>query len=179
MKHSYRLIGLTGTNGAGKGEVADYLKAKGYAYLSLSDVIRDRLREMGLEASRDNLIVQGNALRREYGPDVLARRVMEKVRGRTVIDSIRNPHEVAYLKRQDGFVLVAVDAPPRLRFERARRRGRDESAATLEAFIAKEGEEMGDDPEVQQLHLCRELADVTLVNDGTLDDLHRAIEEAL
>jgi hypothetical protein len=36
---------------------------------------------------------------------------MKKARGRTVIDSIRNAAEVAFLRRQKGFLLVAVDAP--------------------------------------------------------------------
>ena len=40
------LIGLTGTNGAGKGEAAAYFMTKGYAYFSLSDVIRDKLEKL-------------------------------------------------------------------------------------------------------------------------------------
>ena len=47
----HRLIGLTGTNGAGKGEVAAYLMKKGYAYVSLSDEIRDELRRQGKEVA--------------------------------------------------------------------------------------------------------------------------------
>ena len=173
----YRLIGLTGPNGAGKGEAAAYLVGRGYAYLSLSDVIRDKLRAESREASRDNLIAKGNALRREHGPDILARLVMEKVVGRSVIDSIRNPSEVVFLKRQEGFLLVAVDALPALRFARVRSRGRNESAETLEAFLAKENEERGTNPEAQQLDRCLALADVTIRNDGTLEELHRRLEE--
>jgi dephospho-CoA kinase len=179
MNNKYRLVGLTGTNGSGKSEAAAYLVNRGYAYLSLSDIIRDKLREEGREASRDNLIAEGNALRREHGPDVLARLVLEKVRGRTVIDSLRNPHEVALLKRQEGFVLLAVDAPAAVRFERVRRRGRNESAATLEEFVAKEREEMAANPEAQQLDRCLSLADITIWNGGTLDELHRRLEEVL
>ena len=96
------LVGLTGTNGAGKGEAAAYLGTKGYGYLSLSDVLREELAARGLAASRDNLIAVGNELRARFGPDVLARRTMAKVLGPTVIDSIRNPREVDYLRRQAG-----------------------------------------------------------------------------
>jgi dCMP deaminase len=179
MRERYRLIGLTGTNGAGKGEVAAFLVGRGYAYVSLSDVIRDELRAEGREPSRDNLIAKGNALRRKHGPDVLARRIIEKVGGRTVIDSIRNAAEVVFLKRQTGFVLMSVDAPAALRFERVRKRGRNESAETLETFIAKEDEEKGSDPEAQQLDRCLALADIAVLNDGTLEDLHRRLEEVL
>jgi dephospho-CoA kinase len=175
----HRLIGLTGTNGAGKGEVAAYLMKKGYAYLSLSDEIRDALRRKGEEITRDSLIATGNALRRRHGADVLARRVMEKIKGPTVIDSIRNLREVAFLRRQRGFILVAVDAPVELRFERARKRGRLESASSLEEFAAKEKEEMAGGASGQQLARCLEMADVTIRNDGSLRALHRRIEERL
>jgi dephospho-CoA kinase len=175
----HRLVGLTGTNGAGKGEVAAYLMKKGYAYVSLSDEIRDELRRKGKEITRDSLIAAGNALRRRYGADVLARRVMKKVRARTVIDSIRNAREVAFLRQQKGFVLVAVEAPVELRFERARQRGRAESAGTLEEFVAKEKQEMRGGTSGQQIRHCLDLADVTIVNDGSLQALHRQIEERL
>jgi dephospho-CoA kinase len=152
---------------------------KGYAYVSLSDEIRDELRRKGEEITRDSLIATGNSLRRKYGADVLARRVMKKVRGRTVIDSIRNSREVAFLRQHKGFVLVAVDAPVELRYERVRQRGRAESAATLEEFAAKEKLELAGGTSGQQLHRCLDLADVTIVNDGTLQALHRQIKERL
>jgi dephospho-CoA kinase len=174
-----RLIGLTGTNGAGKGEVANYLLAKGYAYLSLSDEIRAHIQRRGLECTRDQMIAAGNSLRRRYGADVLARRVLKKVKGPTVIDSIRNVREVACLRRCGDFILVAVDAPAKLRYARVRKRGRAESASTLEEFVAKENEEMAGGKSGQQLRRCLELADVTVRNDGTLATLHRRIEESL
>jgi len=175
----HRLIGLTGTNSAGKGEVAAYLMKKGYAYVSLSDEIREELRRRGKEVTRDSLIAAGNALRRKHGADVLARRVMEKVKGPTVIDSIRSVREVAFLRRRKGFILVAVDAPVELRYERAMKRGRLESASSLEEFAAKEKEEMAGGANGQQLAQCLELADLTIRNDGSLRSLHRRIEERL
>lgn len=175
----HRLIGLTGTNGAGKGEVAGYLVKNGYAYVSLSDEVREDLRRRGKEVSRDQMIATGNTLRRRFGADILARRAMKKVKGRAVVDSIRNVREVAFLRRQDGFILVAVDAPARLRFERIQKRGREESAATLEEFIAKERKEMRGGKSEQQLRRCMTLADLTIVNDGPLAALHRQIKERL
>jgi dephospho-CoA kinase len=174
-----RLIGLTGTNAAGKGEVALYLQAKGYEAHSLSDVIREHLRKRGLDVTRDNLIAAGNSLRRRYGADILARRVLKKVRGNAVIDSIRNSREVAFFRKQPGFILAAVDAPAELRFKRAKERGRQESAATLAEFIAKERQEMTGGRGGQQLRRCLESADVTLINDGTLAELRRKVDQCL
>lgn len=174
-----RLIGLTGTNGAGKGEVAAYLSGKGYAYFSLSDEIREELRKKGKEVTRDSLIALGNSLRQRYGADILARRVMKKVKGKAVIDSIRNSREAAYLRKQGEFVLVAIDAPVELRYRRVKRRGRLESAATLEEFMAKEKKEMAGGKAEQQLSRVMAMADFAIFNDGSLASLHRKVEAFL
>lgn len=174
-----QLIGLTGTNGAGKGEVAAYLKKKGYAYFSLSDEIREELGKKRLRVTRDSLIAAGNALRRRYGADILARRVIKKVKGKAVIDSIRNLREAAFLRRQRSFILIAVDAPVELRYKRVKKRGREESAETLEEFITKEKEEMTGSAGRQQLRRVLASADITIQNEGTLRALHRRLEEIL
>jgi dephospho-CoA kinase len=179
MKERPRLIGLTGTNGAGKGEAAAFFKTKGYAYASLSDIVRDELRARGLEITRDNLIRTGNELRTQFGPDVLARRTMAKVKGPAVIDSIRNTREVDYFRAQKGFVLLAFDAPIGVRFARVAARGRDESAGTLEEFRKKEEEERAGGEAAQQLEACMAAADHLVLNTGTLDDLHRKLEKLL
>jgi dephospho-CoA kinase len=177
MRTSPRLIGLTGTNGAGKGEAAAFFMARAYAYFSLSDIIREELGTRGEAVTRDNLIRTGNELRERYGPDVLARRTMAKVRGPAVIDSIRNTHEVAFLRRQEGFVLLAIDAPIEMRFARVTARGRDESAADLESFLKKEEQERTGGATAQQLEACLAAADRLILNDGTIPDLHRKLEE--
>ena len=179
MKTPPRLIGLTGTNGAGKGEAAAYFASRGYACFSLSDVIREELARRGEPVSRDNLIRTGNELRGRFGADVLARRTMEKVGtdGRAVIDSIRNASEIAYLRRQAGFVLLAIDAPIEVRFARVAARGRDESASDLEAFRKKEDEERAGGESAQQLEASMAAADRLIVNDGTLEEFHSRLEE--
>lgn len=174
-----RLIGLTGTNGSGKGEAALFFQKNGFAYFSLSDVIRDELNREGRPLSRDNLIQKGNRLRKDHGADVLARRVMSGIRSDAVIDSIRNLREVEYFRGRPGFILLALDAPPEIRFQRVRGRGRRESAVTLEEFILKEQEEMTEKETGQQLALCMAAADYQIVNDGSLDDLHRRLEKFL
>ena len=104
---------------------------------------------------------------------------MAEIEPPSVIDSIRNPMEIAYLKTRPGFFLLAVEAPIALRFERAVKRGRNESAATLADFAGKESEERSSRPEAQQLDACLALADAVVVNDGTIEDLHRKLEAFL
>lgn len=179
MNKKARLIGLTGTNGSGKGEAASFFVKKGYVYFSLSDIIRDELRNKGQEITRDNLIRMGNKMREEFCSDILARTVMKKVKGKAVIDSIRNPKEVEYLRQQEGFVLLSIDALPEMRYERVKKRGREESVLTLEEFIAKEAEEMSKEEKAQQLQVCMKMADFTIHNNGTLQELHKKLEKFL
>src|SRR5262245_24085161 len=121
------LIGLTGRNASGKGEVAKYLEKKSFYYHSLSDVIRDEVRRRGQPLTRETLIDTGNELRQRYGAAVLAERILEKIESdkHYVIDSIRNPKEVETLRRTKGFKLVRIIAPIEVRFERLKKRGRD------------------------------------------------------
>lgn len=179
MREGLKIIGLTGTNGSGKGAAAEFFMSQGYAYLSLSDLIREELRQKNREVSRDNLIKMGNHLRKKFGADILARRTMEYVRGKTIIDSIRNPREVEYLQSQKSFILLAIDAPPEVRYERVVSRGRNESAQTFEEFIAKEREEMTNLEKGQQLQRCMEMADHLILNEGTLEEFHRKLEAYL
>lgn len=179
MKRFYKLIGLTGTNGSGKGEAASFFKTKGYAYFSLSDIIRDELILEGRETTRDNLIQKGNALREKHGANILARRVLDRITGKSVIDSIRNPREIEYFRTQEHFILLAIDAPVEIRYTRVRQRGRNESASSLQEFIAKEKEEMTRKETGQQLEGCMRMADYRVTNEGSLEDFFKKLEKFL
>src|SRR5262245_18800327 len=95
------LIGLTAPNVAGKGQSAKYLQTKSFYYYSLSDAIRDEVRTRKLEVSRESLIQVGNELRQRFGPSILADRIVELTLPdrNYIIDSIRNPAEVAALRK--------------------------------------------------------------------------------
>ncbi|MDD8020110.1 MAG: AAA family ATPase [Acidobacteriota bacterium] len=173
----FRLIGLTGTNGAGKGEVAAFYQKKGYSCISLSDVIREELESRSLPPSRENLIACGNELREKFGADILAHRAAARISGPAVIDSIRHPAEIEYLRSLGSFILIAVDAPVEMRFNRVKKRGRDESASSLEEFIQQENREKASGGNNQQLDRCFALADLIIINDGSLAELHQKLEK--
>lgn len=168
------ILGLTGKNASGKGEVAKILVKGGFEYFSLSDEIRLDLEARGIPESRDNLIEAGRLIRQNEGLDSLARRVENRftVGLNQVVDSIRNPHEVRYLKSLGSFFLISVEAPIEIRHARAAQRGRAGDPVTLEAFIAAEQKELAsDNPAAQQLVSTIELADFTITNDGDLESL--------
>lgn len=181
------IIGVAGTHGSGKDTLAAYLVSKGFVHYSHSDVLREDLRERGIEVIRDNLQRYGNDLRAKEGHDILARRIQKKlVPGKNyVISSIRNAAEVDSWKKMKGFVLVWVDAPADIRFKRSTsREGRNltesKNEQTMESFLAIEKKEWdNDDPNKQQLKRCKEMASKTIINDSTLENFHKKIASLL
>ncbi len=175
------LIGLTGRNAAGKGEVAEYLKKKSFYYHSLSDAIRDEIRERGLEPTRERLIQVGNELRTQYGPKVLAERILARIEDdkHYVIDSIRNPAEVDAFRDAKHFKLIRIEAPAAVRFQRIIRRKRESDPQTLEAFIDLENREAQGNVNSQNLLQVEALADHAIVNDGPIEKLYPQIDGLL
>jgi len=176
------IIGLTGRNAAGKTEVSEYLKSRGFEYFSLSDEIREEIRNRKLEITRDLLIEVGNELRSRFGPGVLAERILRRLghERNYVIDSIRNPSEVEVLRSRGDFTLLGVEADRTSRFERSRLRGREGAVRTLEEFIQEEERELSsNDPASQQLIATQKMADVVLRNDDSIEGLHCRLDELL
>jgi len=174
------IIGVTGTDGSGKDMVGRLLLEKlGWPYYSLSDEIREIARERGLDLSREALASLANELRRAHSPSYLAERIVQRASGNFVVTSIRNPLECEPFRTTNKFLLVAVDAPIHIRY--ARTAGRDragEAGWTLGDFrrheeeVEIEGGEFG-----QRLRKMMEMADVKIVNDGTIEELKRKVDK--
>jgi dephospho-CoA kinase len=173
------VVGLTGPNAAGKGEVSAYLKTRGFDVHSLSDIVREEAAARGLPPEREHLIRIGTVLREQGGLGVLAERLIPRLRGRDVVDSIRNPAEVAALRHVPGFVLVAIDAPAEVRFARSRLRARPGDPVSLAEFLARERQENSANPAGQQLAATFALADRVVRNHGDLHDLRAEVDDLL
>ena len=176
------IIGLTGKNGAGKTAVCDHLRASGFEYASLSDAIRVELQRRGEEITRERLIETGTEMRETGGAGILAERIMAGLESEHnyVIDSIRNPAEVAALRRRPDFTLFAIEASAKTRFERSFARARENAAATFEQFMAEEERELeSENPAAQQLVATIALADNVIENNETKETLHCKLDEIL
>lgn len=179
------ILGLTGKNASGKGEVANYLKSKGFLYYSLSDVIRDKATKRNIEHSRYNLIKLGNELREKFGADYLAKQINNKIKQQLkinknqnfIIDSIRSPYEAKEFMKNKDFILIGIDASIEIRFKRLLARNRVGDAKTLEEFKQQEQKENLKNDTNQQLDKTFELAQEIIINDSTLAELHRKVDD--
>src|SRR3989338_2140105 len=184
------IIGLTGKNASGKGEVANYLKAKGFVYYSHSDIIREEATKRGLEHTRDNLIALGNELREKFDAknqiknpnikknnDLISnninkneiKNIKKNNEANFVVDSIRSPYEAKELMKNKNFTLVGIDAPIELRFKRLLERNRVGDAKTLKEFKEQEQRENLKSNTNQQLDATFKLSNKIILNDGTLE----------
>jgi len=176
------IFGITGKNCAGKDTVADYLKQKGFLYLSLSDAIRDELKEKGIASTRENLIKAGTRIREHFGPRELARRISKNLIPDKdyVIVSIRNPEEVMELEKLGSFFLVNVSADSKSRFERMCSRAREGDPKTLEEFMKVEvAEEKNSNSAGQQMDEVCKMAKIEIKNDSTPDALHSKVDSII
>jgi dCMP deaminase len=98
-----------------------------------------------------------------------------------VVDSIRHPAEVKVLRDADrNFKLLWVDASAEMRLARIRHRAREGDPLDLGDLARLEGMELrNEDPAGQQLSAVQALADVVITNEGSLADLHQAVNRVL
>lgn len=174
------ILGLVGLNASGKGEVVKFLQSVGFEAFSLSDEIRRELISSHIEPTREALTAEGRRLRQTYGADILVRRVIKRFTPglNQVIDSIRNPEEVNFLKTFPSFFLIHIDAPEDIRFQRIIRRSRKGDVSDLQSFREAEAKELkASDPAGQSLLDTISMADFTILNDSDLDTLYRRIKE--
>lgn len=176
------IVGLTGKNGSGKGEVAKFFQEAGFQYHSLSDIIREEIRKKGHAVTRERLIATGTRLREKYGLGVLAEKTLVKLKPdhNYVIDSIRNPEEVKTLRARGDFLLLNITAPRKVRFERVKTRKRENDPETLGAFIQTEKREFrSGNPAAQQLLATEKMADLAVNNASTLEVLRDKVRSLL
>ena len=176
------LLGITGTDGSGKGTVVDYLvKHKGFTHYSARTLFIEGLTQQGRELTRANMRLIANEMREEHGDDFLVtyylKKIEEEKAENVIIESIRALAEAKTLKVHGG-ILLAVDADQALRYERVQERRSESDRVTFEEFKAHEDLEINDpDPHGMQKQKVIDMADYTILNNDTHEALESAIEE--
>lgn len=178
------IIGVTGTLGSGKGEVARYLvKEKGFRHYSSREIIAEEVIRRGMPVNRDTLTEVANDMRRIHGPTYPQPQSYEHMQAdgaeNAVLESVREIPGAEFIKSHGGFI-IGVDADQHLRYERVTGRKSATDDVDFDTFATQEKREMtSTDPNKQNIAGVMAMADITLHNDGSFEEFHAQIDAAL
>ncbi|MCK4907873.1 MAG: AAA family ATPase [Spirochaetes bacterium] len=178
------IIGITGTLGAGKGTIVDYLvNNRGFKHYSVRGFLTAELEKMNHLVNRDTMTDLANTLRAENTPSYIIEQLYKQAEaagGDSIIESIRAVGEVAALKEKPDFYLFAIDCDIKQRYNRIQKRMSSTDNVTFEVFEESELREMSsEDPNKQNLSKCISMSDYVFQNDGSIETLHNKIEKVL
>lgn len=177
-----QVLAFVGAPAAGKTEAASVAKEMGIPVITMGEVVREELKRRGLSLSDENAGRVANELRDREGMDAIAKRCIPLIKDAErkkvekmviVIDGIRGVAEVETFKKEFGndFVLVRVEAPLILRYERIKSRGRGDDLLSISEFKEREEREKG-----WGMGEAMEKADKVIKNDGSLEEFKGQIK---
>jgi len=176
------IIGITGTIGAGKGTVVEYLIEKGFEHYSVRALLTEEIKNRGWPVTRDNMFIVANDFR-AISPGYVVETLLSRARDagkNCVVESIRSIGEVKTLRTYPNTILLAVDAKPELRYERVLARKSVTDNLSYERFLEEEAREsQSEDPNIGNLPKCITLADHIIFNNEDREDLYKKVEEIL
>lgn len=166
-----RVLCVTGMPGCGKEELLKVAESLGLPVLRMGDVVREEAHRRGFPLTDAEVGGLANEERQKHGLGIWAERTVPKVAaGTTLIDGVRGTAEIqAFREVWPGRVaVIAVEAPPEVRYERVKNRARPDDSPTFEAFLERDRREIS-----WGLRDVIASADHHLHNEGTLEDFQR------
>jgi len=173
-----QLLAIVGMPGAGKSVVVDYLRGKGWTVVHFGGVTMRELERRGLAVNETNERAVREDLRKRHGMEAFAKLSMEEVlkglsKGPTVIDGLYSWSEYKFLRTQLSrrFYVVNVFTSRQIRYDRLLHRE--------VRPLSHEEAEARDFAEIENLEKGGPIAmaDFTLLNDGTIENLYSEIDK--
>lgn len=166
--------------GSGKSVAVAVARAMGLPVFSMGDRVREVVASRGLPLTPEHVGRIANEERALQGADIWARRTIAVVPPGTdaaVIDGARSGAEVAAFKAHAGgaeVLVLAVQSSPSTRAHRLRVRARSDDQLSLDGFQGRDRREIG-----WGIGEAIALADITVVNEGSLGAFRAELRRAL
>ncbi|HIP57855.1 MAG TPA: flagellar hook-basal body complex protein FliE [Archaeoglobus profundus] len=177
-----RVIAFVGLPLSGKSTAAKVAEEMGIPVVCMGDIVREEAKKRGLALTDENLGKIANELRQKEGLDAIAKRCIPIIRekgkdvGVVVIDGIRGIAEVERFKREfgDDFILINIEAPLEVRFQRALKRGRSDDISSIEELKKRDERELS-----WNMGEAIKIANFTIENTSSLEDFKEKIRDIL
>lgn len=177
-----RIVGFVGYPLSGKSTASRVASEMDIPVINMGDVVRGEAEKRNLPLTDENLGLIASELRNKLGMDAIAKLCIPKIRellderGVVAVDGIRGVDEVERFKKAFGedFILIAIDCPIEIRFERARKRMRSDDVLTIEDLRKRDERE-----ESFGLKKAIEIADFTIENTGDIETFKEKVKELL
>ncbi len=178
------IIGITGTLGAGKGTIVEYLQQKyDFNHFSAREFITKEIIKRDLPVNRDSMREVANDLRQKHSPSYVAENLYlqaQHIDGNAILESLRTLGEISALKEKGNFYLFAVDANSQIRYKRILERKSVTDNVTYEKFVENEEQEsQNKELYKQNLPKCILAADFKFNNNNNFEDLYKQIDEVM
>jgi len=184
-----KIIFIVGMAGSGKSIVSDELAKLGFAFLRLGQITLDKIKELGLAPIEENERKIREGFRKEYGMGAFAFLNIPKFeellkKSNVVGDGLYSWSEYKILKEKykDAMTVIAVYAPPELRYKRLRERKlkKNDSKMRSRPFTAEEAKSR-DYAEIENIEKGGPIAmaDFTIINTGTVGELKEDLSKIL
>jgi len=183
-----KLICIVGMTGAGKSEVSNELVKHGFSYLRFGQITIDKIKEKDLKVNEVNEKKVREGLRKEYGMGAFATLNMPKLdellkKSNVVVDGLYSWSEYKILKEKYGDLMsvVAVYAPPKLRYQRLQNRSIENDDKNRFRSIPEKDAKARDFADIENIEKGGPIAmaDFTILNTGTIDELKERVKEIL
>ncbi|MDD1674713.1 MAG: flagellar hook-basal body complex protein FliE [Methanomicrobiales archaeon] len=170
-----KVIGIVGLPASGKGEFSRIASELHIPVIVMGDIIRAEVIRRCLPQSDAYTGHVANELRRAEGMDAIARRTIPYLADLSgplaIIDGIRGDAEVALFRRHfPEFILVGIHSSIAFRAQRLEKRGRADDPKAVNELSRRDERERA-----WGLDTALASADITLENEGTLEDFAREV----
>lgn len=175
-----KVISIVGMAGSGKSEIAKIFEDKGFMKIRFGDITDREIRKRGLRLNEENERSIRQQLRSEHGMAAYAELSLPEIdhllkSADVIVDGLYSWEEYKLMKNRYGrdFIVIAAWSPPEVRYERLAKR-------PIRPLTGEESASR-DVAEIENLNKGGPIAmaDLTIVNDSSLDALETEINKIL
>jgi dephospho-CoA kinase len=172
-----KVIAICGLPGSGKTTAIEAIEDLGII-ITMGDVVRNEVKNRGLEPNGVNIGKIAKELRKKEGPATIAVKCVSYIKSKNAevifVDGVRSLSEVQIFRKYWRFPIIAIVVDEKKRFNRLFERGRSDDPKSLIDLKERDKREIA-----FGLEKLLKNADYTIHNNSTIMDLKKKMREVV